>query len=660
MLPTRQELVTAIQNADAAGDIEAARELTRLFQTGQYKGGRDVTKQLAMEVESQLPSNQTVTEESLEPGFFETETGQTVGGIAGGIRGASMGLPYGPAGVIGGGAAGAFFGGAAGEGLQQTYLKMTDNPLAAQNLPDTLQKMLESGAEEAMYDAFGSVVFKTLGAGWRFIRPKEIEGIEEVQKIMNEFGGSLTAAQRTENGFVSTIEGLTRASWGGGRLKEMDAINDEAIKKYADDYINAFTDTANRELTDDGVGKLFINAIEEGQTAFKGIANDMYSKLDNLYVEQVKKKVIKKTTPTGMFGPDGTMLNKVSSTTVEEAVKPVNTKGIKGVVNKVLKLQEELKGATLGDYGASIVNAVSKISDDGLSFAAAQELRSGLLSNIRAIEGQLGEGKTKKILTDLVDQIDTAMEKGAVSTGNEAFIKQWQSANKFYKEGQNFINTKFINKLIQKNPERLGESIFATGNITQIRDAKRALAKAASYSKKTSNPIDFSSTWKRMQGGYLNKILGNATDPITGELSIRKLSNFLKKNTPEGRTFYNAFTPEQRTSLKSFINNLEKAQRRPKAAGEFMITVGQAGLVLGGLGISEYASTGEFPAGEYGTYLITPFILAKALTNPKTAKLIAKGMEMKAYGVQSGAVLTKLIAALQELEPFAQEQPNGK
>ena len=660
MLPTRQELVTAIQNADAAGDIEAARELTRLFQTGQYKGGRDVTKELGMEVEAQLPSDQQITEESFEPGFFETETGQVVGGIAGGIRGAQMGLPYGPAGVIAGGATGAFFGGATGEGLQQAYLSITDNPLAAQNWEETAQKMLESGAEEAMYDAFGSIAFKTIGAGWKMIRPKEIDEIADVQKIMDEFGGTLTAAQRTDNKFVQTIEGLTRASWGGGKLRQIDEINDEAIKRYSDDYINAFTDTANKELTADGVGRLFINTIQDGIQIHKGIANDMYSQLDDLYKEVVKKKKISKKTPLGILGPEGKMLSKTTTEVVEQAVKPVPTKGLKEVAQRVLKLQDELKGATFGDYGKSVIDAVSKFSDEGLSFKAAQELRSSLLSDLRLLKSQVGESKSGPIFQQLVDQLEVAMQKGAKATGNEAYYKQWEAANKFYKTGKEKLNTEFIQKLVKQNPEKIGQTIFATGNITEIRNAKRALAKAATYSKKTPNPIDFSSTWKRMQGGYLNDILGKVKDANSNQLSIPKLKSFFKKNTKEGRTFDNVFTTEQRKEIKTFINTLEKIQSRPKAAGDFMITVGQAGLVLGGFGAGQYLATGELPVGDYATFVITPFIMARLLTNPKTAKLISKGMNTKAYGAQSGAVFTKIVAALQELEPFAQEQPNGK
>lgn len=666
MLPTRQELVTAIQNADAAGDIEAARELTKLFQTGQYKGGRDVTKQLQMEVESQIPTDQQITEESLEPGFFETETGQVTGGIAGGIAGAKKGFELGgptptgrAVGTILGGAFGAFFGGATGEAAQQIYLSITDNPLAAQNWEETAQKMLESGAEEAMYDAFGSIAFKTIGAGWRMIRPKEIDEIAEVQRIMDEFGGTLTAAQRTDNKFVQTIEGLTRASWGGGRLRKIDQINDEAIKRYADDYINAFTDTANKELTADGVGRLFVNTIEDGIQIHKGIANDMYSQLDDLYIELVKKKKISKKTPLGILGPEGKMLHKTTTEVVEQAVKPVSTKGLKDVVQKVIKIQDELKGATFGDYGKSVIDAVSKF-DDGLSFKAAQELRSSLLSDLRLLKSQVGESKSGPIFQQLVDQLEIAMQKGAKATGNEAYYKQWEAANKFYKTGKEKINTEFIQKLLKQNPEKIGETVFATGNITQIRNAKRALAKAATYSKKTPNPINFSDTWKRMQGGYLNDILGKAKDPTSNQLSIPKLRSFLKKNTKEGRTFNNAFTSQQRKEIKKFINTLEKVQARPKAAGDFMITVGQAGLVLGGFGFSQYLATGELPVGDYATFIITPFIMAKALTNPKLAALISKGMNTKAYGAQSGAVFAKIVAALQELEPFAQEQTDGK
>jgi len=665
-MTTKSELITALRNADEQGDTEAARRITELLQAGQYAGASQLDYKSAYDrqIESEVGKRQEITPETLEPSWWETEAGQTGGGIVGGIRGAKYGYeitpPIGPwAKPVGGiafGALGAFGGGATGEAGTQAYQAYTDNPLSPRNWDESAERILEAGKEEALYDVMGSVFFKTVGAGWRAFRPKEIKGIEDVQKTFGEFGGKLTAAQRTDSTIISGIEGLVRVAWGGGRLRQVDTLNDIAISKYADDYVKQFMGTANKELTDEGIGRLFINSLELGNTAHKSIASDMYSNLDELYKATKETSIVTKETPIGILGAGGQMLSKKTQQKVVKEVLPVPTKGIKTVVDKVLKLQEELKGATMGDYGSSLVNSINKISKDGLSFKAAQELRSGLLSNIRGLSTKTGEGKTKKLMTDLVTQIDIAIEQGAKKTGNKEFVAQWQAANKFWKTGKKNLDDKFISNLLTgKNAEAIGETVFANGNVTQIRKAKRALAKAASFTKGTDKAINFSTTWKKMQGGYLHSIVGKAADPNTGEISTSILRNYLKKGTKEYRTFNNAFSKEQRGAIKDFIKNLEAMQRRPKAAGEFMVTVQQGQLILGGLGAVQAYQTGEIPT-ELGTLTISPYILSRLLTNPRSAKLLAKGMNLKTGGYQSGAVLAKIMADIYDLDPFKGEE----
>ena len=605
-----------------------------------------------------------VDEDSLNSTWLETEFGQVAGGIPAGIKGAEWGYKLmppvhpvaKPVGGIIGGAIGSALGGGAGEGGTQIYQAYTDNPLAPRNYDESIERIMEAGGEEALYDVIGQTFFRGVGGLWSLIRPKPIKGIEEVQELFEEYGGVLTAAQRTDSTIISGIEGLTRVAWGGQRLRSVDILNDESIVRYADDYVSQIMATSNKELTDEGIGKLFINSVELGNKAHKSIANDMYGKLDELYKATKSTTTQIKTTPSAILGADGKMLSKKTAQQVTKEVLPVSTKGIKGVTNRVIKLQKELHGATMGDYGSSLVKSINKISGDGLSFKAAQELRSGLLSNIRGLSSKAGEGKTKKLMTDLVDQIDIAIEQGAKKTNNKEFISQWQSANKFWKEGKKHIGDKFISILLTgKNAERIGETVFASGNVTQIRQAKRALAKAASYTKGTKNEINFSSTWKKMQGGYLHSIIGKASNSETGEISTAILRNYLKKGTKEFRTFGSAFSKEQRKSIKKFIGNLEAIQRRPKAAGEFMVTVQQGALILNGFGLA----TGEISpetAAQITTFTLSPFILSRLLTNPRSANLLSRGMDLKTGGAQTGAVLAKLMAYITDIQPFTYKE----
>jgi|APSaa5957512535_1039671.scaffolds.fasta_scaffold22024_2 hypothetical protein len=576
----------------------------------------------------------TISPEDLyapEPGLMD-EIGQMGGGIAGGIKGAAEAFSKAPAmppwskpvAAIVGGGVGAFLGGGAGEGAQQVYQTMTDDPLAPENWQESTQRIFEAGGEEALYDVAGSTLFKGIGLGWKAIRPKPVEGIEDVQAILSTHGGRLSASQMTDNSLVQTIEGLVEASWGGKALRDLRTSNDIAIQNYTSDYLSKLADGAADGLSEEGLGRLFVSTIEGGRSAHGETAKGMFGALDREFQSRTQRLI---TPETGAIN----------------VIQPVDTSGIRKVANDILAIQQEIGGATLGDYGGAVIKKASSINDR-ISFKAAQELRSGLLANLRGLKGAVGEGKTQGAFSRLSASIDTAMEQAARDSGDSQVIDAWRGANGFWRKGKTLMDTEFLGKLINKNPEVIGETIFSTGNVSQIKEARRALRATAKFTRGTGEAIQFSPTWKKMQSGYLSNLIGKVSDPQTGELSVRKLKSHFVRGTPQNRTLLNAFTKEQREGLKIFVNAIERSQKRPQGAGTFMVTVGQAGLVLTGAGMGAFA--GVDVTKELVGFTIAPAILARGLTNPKFARLISRGANMKAGGAQSGAVLAKIMASL--------------
>ena len=115
-------------------------------------------------------------------------------------------------------------------------------------------------------------------------------------------------------------------------------------------------------------------------------------------------------------------------------------------------------------------------------------------------------------------------------------------------------------------------------------------------------------------------------DIAGGELGIPALKKlFTDKETFE--TFQAAFTKPQRFEIKKFMSAIEAAQRRPLGAGTFMVTVGQAGLVIGAIGGTGFAAAGS--AGAVAALTITPAMLSRALTNPTVTSWLASGLHMK-------------------------------
>ena len=88
------------------------------------------------------------------------------------------------------------------------------------------------------------------------------------------------------------------------------------------------------------------------------------------------------------------------------------------------------------------------------------------------------------------------------------------------------------------------------------------------------------------------------------------------------------------------MSAVEVAQKRPEGAGTFMVTVGQAGLVIAGLGGGGYAVGGI--AGAVASLTITPAILARALTKPEFTNLLANGLHMKPTHKEYAVSLAKI------------------
>ena len=286
-------------------------------------------------------------------------------------------------------------------------------------------------------------------------------------------------------------------------------------------------------------------------------------------------------------------------------------------------------------------------------------------------------GKMERMLAE-------ALDVGAEKTGNDAFIEQYKLVNEFWKEGSQGIKNKSIANLLKQQPEKLGRQIFQDGNVTLIKETRDALNLAAKYAKGTKDAFDPDVVFRQMQSGYLESILAKSTqdaktilregvsragqkDIVAGEFKMSNLNALFTKGTPLNDTFKTAFTKKQQQSIKQFTNVLNAAQKRPPAAGDFMVKVGQAGLILDSFGVDvipgveSSQSTGEF-VGDVAKFTATPWVIAKLMTDPRAVRLLTRAMTMKAGSQQAGGVMAQLmfhIGEIYDLNPIEFQKQEG-
>lgn len=498
----------------------------------------------------------------------------------------------------------------------------------------------DAGNEEAMWELLGLSVAGGAVKVAKWAVGKPYANIQWIREQIAASGGKLTASQVVDGWVLETVEGLAEVSWAGRHIKDARVLNEKAIHKYAMELVDNYVEQGGKHLSDLELGKVYSNAVNTALDYHKKVGGQMFEHLDEVI-----------TANRGVISITG---GEVGS---------VNTKNLKTWAKNELKKIEGVEGAINSwryKYFQTIIDDVG----DTINFKAAQALRSEWLEKGRVFGSEIGGSFSladKAATEQLTKHLDAAMTQAAAKIGGD-FYKQFRAANKYWKTGKEKMANDIITGIINQNPERVGAQIFATGNVTEIRQARKALKYAAHFTKGTEGAIDFNRTWKQMQQGYLNDLLGGArktsatqltegaaqqagTDIASTQLRISDLKK-LFTDPAVNRTFEAAFTREQRVAIKRFMSSIEAAQRLPQGTGTFMVTVTQGGLVLNLLSGGYLAGGAGAAVAGVTLYTISASGLSKALTNPKIATALAKGIHLKPGHKEYAATFAKIAGYL--------------
>ena len=521
----------------------------------------------------------------------------------------------------------------------------------------------DAGNEEAMWELLGlTAVGGVLKVG-KWAAGKPYANIQWIREQIAASGGNLTASQVVDGWVLETVEGLAEVSWAGRHIRDARNLNEEAIHKYAMELVDNYVEQGGKHLSDFELGKVYSNAIDTALKYHKTVGGQMFEHLDEVIAANRKytRKTFTRVDESAILDPSGKNFQTVHQTTRKIEILPVNTKTLKLWAKRELKQIEGVEGAVNSwryKYLQKILDP--KNLGDQISFKAAQALRSEWLEKGRVFGNKIGESFSladKAATEQLTKYMDNAMTGAAAKIGGD-FHTEFRAANKYWKTGKEKMANDIIAGIMNQNPERVGAKIFATGNVTDIRQARKALKYAAHFTKGTEGAIDFNRTWKQMQQGYLNDLLGGArktsttqltegaaqqagTDIASTQLRISDLKK-LFTDPKVSRTFEAAFTKEQRVGIKRFMSSIEASQRIPQGTGTFMVTVTQGGLVLNLLSGGYLAGGAGAAVAGVGLYTISASMLSHALTNPKVATALAKGIHLKPGHSEYAPTLLKI------------------
>jgi hypothetical protein len=526
--------------------------------------------------------------------------GGMIGGVAGGlltrsVPGAELGSAASAAAIRS--MIGAGLGGATGEAAKMGIEGITPSVRSTLGI-------LRGGVEQAAYDGIGNLVFSAGGRAFqitkdalskRFAGTPPEDAIVAAQKLLQEGGGTLTPFQATKDSWAGFKESLARGSFTGKPVFEKAA--EKNVEAIASAKNKALDETSTRIYDSLQTGKEFATAIQEGDDALKSLTRPFYEALDKA------PKI---------------------------AQQPVSLSSIKGDATKVLQSADALGGLTLGSKERGYIEAINVLPDN-IGFAQAHDIASSLKTTLRDLKrSSEPDSKTvfrlSKLVSDLEKQMDVAGSKfSGTAIPFEGRLAEEQSGNlaqqykfysKFYRDSIQDLYSDTASKLLNKDPEFIGKTIFQNGNVTAWEEAKQALGRA----KQLNPKLNVQQTLESVQRGYLENLLKS-------DDSFAKLGDKIKNDEAVRRTFESVLPKATQGRVKTLLEAAKLSEGQPSATAPLFFAAQQAQTIgaVGSLGALLLSDEVKGLAADNpiktalvgGTILLGPRFWAKAATSPE-------------------------------------------
>ena len=522
-----------------------------------------------------------------------------IGSIVGGVAG-SFG---GPALSAGGTALGTSVGTSAKQIIQNISGEKSLSPT------DTLKEQAVNVGTQTALDLAGSGIVGGINRIAKAVSPSIREGVGKAQELISPKGGSLSGAQVAESAPIELAEAFARSGAGGKHaFIQLDKSNAKALDSITDDIINA---ASSKPMSDLRVGKLFQSAVKRGEDAHSYASTQLYANFDN-----------------AIFGKN----------------IAVDAEPIKQIASSIKSRLASINNVGKTEAGGKLIDSLEGLPPK-LSFSTAHELRSSLLQTIRDLKSSGTEGRAIMNATIAVKRLEAEMETSAKAAGPELY-KQYRGASEFYKSGKAAFDNDVIVKLMETQPERVGESLFASGNVSEVIKAKQALVEAqrfAAQNPSSIKKIDAENIFNRMQAGYLRGMFGakGTTNPQGETVGLNILKELSTSKTD--RTFNVLFSPEQKQAISEFGSAAQLALRNKPSGFGTLAPIVQASAALDLASGTAGGPSTNSPFADIGI-LVSPYVLATMLTSPKTAQMLITGLKLPAGSQALASISAKLTA----------------
>lgn len=552
--------------------------------------------------------------QQLKQGFVETlpEMGGMIGGTIGALgtrspTGARTGAALGSAAVrsmIGAGA-----GGATGEAVQQA---ITGRP--------SLFGVARSGVEQATYDAAGNLIFSAGGKAYRvtkdFIKSKlgsEAAQIDnalfQADRLLKQEGGfGLTPYQATGGQFEGIMESLSRGSFTAKPIMaKADVATDKAIQSAKGKILDDITTNVYDSVA---TGNAFVDSIKAGDKALGDAVRPYYTELGRI-------------------------------NTIPVDIRPLQNQAL-----SILNRAERAGGLTLSSNEKAFLTRIAEAGDK-VDFGIAHDILSNFKTTARDLKNAAEpDSKLSAQYNSFISQLEKQMDAAGSNLKGSAIsfegrlaedttttlADQYKFYSKLYRESINDLYTDTTAKLLNKDPEFVGKTIYQSGNVTAFEETKKALGRA----KQLNPDLNVNDTLNSIRRGYVENLLKN-------EGTLDKLGSKIESDEAVRRTFNTILTKEQQTNVMKLLKAAELSSIRPDQTAPLFFAAQQAQAATGILGAGalifdseaqKAAANSPFATiATAGAVFLGPRFIAKAITNPEATNAAVAMLKQQEKGL---------------------------
>jgi hypothetical protein len=396
------------------------------------------------------------------------------------------------------------------------------------------------------------------------------------QEMLQKYGATLDKFQVTEGGAARTARGIAQSSFTARPLLEK---SEKAVREAVDKEKNVLLDTITTEAYDaQKVGNSVSDIVAAGDTKLKEVTRPFYQALSK---------------DTGIN---------------------VNFTPVKNYIETVVSEASRTKGKTLSPKELELINDI-KVQDNTLDFGAAHDLLSSIKTRIRdAKNGVDPDSREIARLAQVEQQITQAMDSSASKLAPD-LLKKYKETSTLYRESMDELYSGTVQRLLKKDAEKVGDDIYAKGNVTAFQEVQQAVARA----KKLDPNLNVQETIDGVRRGYLESVLKDFD-------SIGALKKTLDTDKKFARTFDTVLTGEQKTRVKALTNAAFYGSKQADNALPLFMVGQQAQAVTLAAGGAAYAfnpdvqnAVKDHPLSSMGLIAgvtLGPRALAKVITNP--------------------------------------------